>query len=179
MVGRGELTDKAWEQIAPLLPENGRRGGRWRDHRLVINGTLWKLRTGSPCTLARPARALRTLADLLRPLRALAARWNLGSAFSQRANEVRRRGRGGFDFPNCRRLLRKRGTSRTPSRSGCTDASGAQFLWDDRRASMLQSTQGATWSSGASIGSSNGEGSPLATRSERSTTGPQWSSLLW
>jgi transposase len=48
MVGRGELTDKAWEQIASLLPENGRRGGRWRDHRLVINGILWKLRTGAP-----------------------------------------------------------------------------------------------------------------------------------
>ena len=49
MVGRGELTDKAWEQIAPLLPENDRRGGRWRDHRQVINGILWKLRTGAPC----------------------------------------------------------------------------------------------------------------------------------
>jgi transposase len=48
MVGRGELTDKAWKQIAPLLPENRPRGGRWRDHRLVINGILWKLRTGAP-----------------------------------------------------------------------------------------------------------------------------------
>ena len=67
--------------------------------------------------------------------------------------------------------------SRTPSRSGGTEASGAQLLWDDRQASMLQSMQGATWSSGASTGSSNGGGSPLATRSERSTTGPRWSSL--
>jgi hypothetical protein len=25
MVGRGEITDKAWEQIVPLLPDNGRR----------------------------------------------------------------------------------------------------------------------------------------------------------
>jgi transposase len=48
MVKRGELTDKAWERIAPLLPENGRRGKQWRDHRGVINGVLWKLRTGSP-----------------------------------------------------------------------------------------------------------------------------------
>jgi len=48
MVGRGEITDKAWEQIAPLLPENGERGGQWRDHRTVINGILWKLRTGTP-----------------------------------------------------------------------------------------------------------------------------------
>ena len=48
MVGRGEPTDVAWEQIEPLLPENGRKGGRWRDHRTVIDGILWKLRTGAP-----------------------------------------------------------------------------------------------------------------------------------
>jgi transposase len=48
MVGRGELTDKAWERIAPLLPKNGRRGAQWKDHRKVINGILWKLRTGAP-----------------------------------------------------------------------------------------------------------------------------------
>ena len=48
MVGRGELTDEAWGRIAPLLPENGRPGGRWRCHREVVNGILWKLRTGAP-----------------------------------------------------------------------------------------------------------------------------------
>ena len=48
MVRRGKITDEAWEWIAPLLPESGRPGGRWRDHRAVVNGVLWKLRTGSP-----------------------------------------------------------------------------------------------------------------------------------
>ncbi|GAA2396453.1 hypothetical protein GCM10010170_112270 [Dactylosporangium salmoneum] len=48
MVRRGELTDAAWAVIAPLLPEPGARSGRWRDHRQVINGILWKLRTGAP-----------------------------------------------------------------------------------------------------------------------------------
>jgi hypothetical protein len=48
LVGRGELTDKAWEQIVPLLPVNGRRGQQWKDHRKVINVILWKLRTGAP-----------------------------------------------------------------------------------------------------------------------------------
>ena len=49
MVGRGELTEDAWGVIGPLLPSGGgRRGGRWRDHRTVINGILWKLRTGAP-----------------------------------------------------------------------------------------------------------------------------------
>jgi transposase len=48
LVERGELTDKAWKQIIALLPENGRRGQQWKDHRKVINGILWKLRTGAP-----------------------------------------------------------------------------------------------------------------------------------
>ena len=48
MVKRGELADGAWARIAPLMPENGRRGGRWRGHRQVVNGILWKLRTGAP-----------------------------------------------------------------------------------------------------------------------------------
>ncbi len=48
MVRRGEITDRAWRQIEPLLPEYGQSGGRWRDHRQVVNGILWKLRTGSP-----------------------------------------------------------------------------------------------------------------------------------
>ena len=48
MVGRGELTDAAWEQIKPVVPTSGGRGGQWKDHRQVINGILWKLRTGAP-----------------------------------------------------------------------------------------------------------------------------------
>jgi hypothetical protein len=27
IVNKGEITDEAWARIAPLLPENGRRGG--------------------------------------------------------------------------------------------------------------------------------------------------------
>ena len=49
MVRRGEITDAAWQRIEPLVPKDtGKRGGRWRDHRTVVNGILWKLRTGSP-----------------------------------------------------------------------------------------------------------------------------------
>ncbi|WP_428831543.1 IS5 family transposase [Actinocorallia cavernae] len=47
-MGRGELTDAAWERIAPLLPGVDGRGRPWRDHRQVINGVLWRLRTGAP-----------------------------------------------------------------------------------------------------------------------------------
>ena len=48
MVGRGEVTDAAWAVLTPLLPTNGRRGKQWRDHRQVVNGILWRLRTGAP-----------------------------------------------------------------------------------------------------------------------------------
>src|SRR3954469_3518330 len=48
MVGRHELTDAAWARIEPLLPETGKRGGRWRDHRQVINAILWQSKTGVP-----------------------------------------------------------------------------------------------------------------------------------
>ena len=48
MVGRGELTDAAWARIEPLLPATGGRGGRWRDHRQMINAILWQARTGAP-----------------------------------------------------------------------------------------------------------------------------------
>jgi transposase len=48
MPRRHELTDAAWAMIAPLLPPDPRRGERWRDHRTVINGILWKLTTGVP-----------------------------------------------------------------------------------------------------------------------------------
>jgi transposase len=48
MVGRGEITDEAWERIEPLLPEGSTPGGRWKDHRTILNGILWRLRTGAP-----------------------------------------------------------------------------------------------------------------------------------
>src|SRR3954465_12850034 len=35
--------------MEPLLPSStGRRGGRWRDHRQVVEAISWKYRTGSP-----------------------------------------------------------------------------------------------------------------------------------
>jgi transposase len=47
-VGRGDLTNDEWAQLAPHLPKTGRRGGRWIDHRTVINGILFRVRTGVP-----------------------------------------------------------------------------------------------------------------------------------
>jgi transposase len=47
-MGRGDLTDAEWERLAPLLPPTGGRGGRWADHRTVINGICHRVRTGVP-----------------------------------------------------------------------------------------------------------------------------------
>jgi len=71
MVGRGELTERAWVQIVPLLSSNGGRGKQWADHRRVINGILWKIPTHR-CAVARPSGAARPLADVLRPVWTLA-----------------------------------------------------------------------------------------------------------
>jgi transposase len=48
MVRRHELIDMQWRKIEPLLPGNGRSGGQWADHRAVINGVLYRARTGVP-----------------------------------------------------------------------------------------------------------------------------------
>ncbi|MFF5390393.1 IS5 family transposase [Streptomyces sp. NPDC013012] len=43
------LTDAQRGRIEPLLPDRTpRRGGRWRDHRLVIDAIAFKYRTGTP-----------------------------------------------------------------------------------------------------------------------------------
>jgi transposase len=41
-----QLSDDQWAQLEGLLPKNGRRGGQWKDHRLMIDGILWALADG-------------------------------------------------------------------------------------------------------------------------------------
>ena len=45
---RYELTDEQWERLEPLLPVNRGPGRPWHDHRKMLNGMLWILRTGTP-----------------------------------------------------------------------------------------------------------------------------------
>ena len=46
---RHELTDEQWEQLEPLLPPQKPPIGRPSlDHRTVINGIVWIIRTGAP-----------------------------------------------------------------------------------------------------------------------------------
>ena len=45
---RHELTDEQWEKLEPLLPPQKPRTGRPnKDHRTIINGILWILKTGA------------------------------------------------------------------------------------------------------------------------------------
>ena len=46
----GDLTDHESQQLEPLLPpqKTKKKGSPYRDHRPVINGILWVLRTGAP-----------------------------------------------------------------------------------------------------------------------------------
>ncbi len=48
MVRRHELTDAQWKKIESLLPVNGEPDGQWADHRTVVNGVLFRARTGVP-----------------------------------------------------------------------------------------------------------------------------------
>lgn len=46
---RHELTDEQWRRLAPLLPPERPATGRPNhDHRRLLNGILWRLRTGAP-----------------------------------------------------------------------------------------------------------------------------------
>ncbi len=47
-MARTDLTEKQWRVLAPHLPTNPERGHAYSDHRKVINGIVWRLKTGAP-----------------------------------------------------------------------------------------------------------------------------------
>lgn len=48
-MNRGDLTNEQWEQLKPFLPPQRPHTGRPAlDHRTILNGILWVLRTGAP-----------------------------------------------------------------------------------------------------------------------------------
>jgi transposase len=46
-MSRTDLTEKQWRKLEPRLPSNPRHGHVYVEHRHVINGILWRLRTGA------------------------------------------------------------------------------------------------------------------------------------
>lgn len=47
-MSRTDLTEKQWRALAPHLPADPQRGHAFVDHRTVLNGILWRLKTGAP-----------------------------------------------------------------------------------------------------------------------------------
>lgn len=45
---RHAITDEQWFRVEDLFPKNGKRGGQWKDHRLMLDAMLWVLKTGAP-----------------------------------------------------------------------------------------------------------------------------------
>ena len=46
MARRHELSDEEWALLEPLLPAQQTGGSPFRDHRTVLNGILFRVRTG-------------------------------------------------------------------------------------------------------------------------------------
>ena len=48
-MGRGDLTEAEWRLLKELLPpERGRKNRPASDNRPIVNGILWRIRTGAP-----------------------------------------------------------------------------------------------------------------------------------
>jgi transposase len=63
-LNRHDLSDEEWERLRVFLPCGPQqRGGRWADHRMVINGIFFRARAGLP--VAGSAGGLRALEDRL------------------------------------------------------------------------------------------------------------------
>ncbi len=45
---RQEISDEVWAVLEPLLPAVKTKGRPWTDHRLAVEGMVWKYRTGAP-----------------------------------------------------------------------------------------------------------------------------------
>ena len=49
MTRAGVFSDEVWAVIEPVLPSDvGRRGKRWSDHRMILEGIAWRYRVGAP-----------------------------------------------------------------------------------------------------------------------------------
>lgn len=47
-MSRTDLSERQWRQLEPHLPRNPQHGHAYVDHRRVLNGILWRLKTGAP-----------------------------------------------------------------------------------------------------------------------------------
>ena len=45
---RHALSDEQWARIEELFPSYNQPGGRFKDHRVMLDGMMWILKTGAP-----------------------------------------------------------------------------------------------------------------------------------
>jgi transposase len=132
---RFEITDEEWARLAPLLPATTpRRGGRWRDHRQVLNGILFRVRTGIPWRDLPERYGPWQTVYKLQAVCALADRRDLGTDPGQPAHPGRCGRRAGLGRPD--RLHRGQGPpARRRRRQGGLapdEAAGQQALGRSR-----------------------------------------------
>ena len=49
MTRTGVISDEFWAVVEPLMPSDvGKRGNRFGDHRLILEGIAWRFRSGCP-----------------------------------------------------------------------------------------------------------------------------------
>ena len=49
MVRADSISDELWSVLVAVMPQDtGRPGRPWNDHRLTLEGIIWRFRTGSP-----------------------------------------------------------------------------------------------------------------------------------
>ena len=49
MLRDGVISDELWDVLEPVMPQDAGRPGRpWNDHRMTLEGIIWRFRTGSP-----------------------------------------------------------------------------------------------------------------------------------
>lgn len=95
MAQRHELTDDQWAILEPLLPPQRPRTGRpAKDHRLILNAILWRMKTGAPW---------RDLPERYGPWQSVYTRfrrWQQAGVWKRVLDEVQRQAdaRGEFDW---------------------------------------------------------------------------------
>ncbi len=88
---RGDLTEAQWRGLEPHLPPEKPRTGRPNaDHRRILNGILWVLRTGAPWRdLPRRYGRVRTVSSRFYRWRAAGGVWERVLAALQAAADAR------------------------------------------------------------------------------------------
>ncbi|WP_189908730.1 transposase [Streptomyces capillispiralis] len=152
MIRRHELSDAEWEFVRPLLPVS-LRGRKRLDDRRVLNGIVWKFRTGT---------AWRDVPDRYSPWATLHTRfrmwavsvdstavWAHQHAAGARKGGLRPRAIGRLARHRVRRHPRRRPSRPRPRPTRCRSGDGRRGRDEPRRATHARPDEPARASTGA------------------------------